>query len=348
VITIESCLQAINSENVCGENLEYDPAFIALEQAIKGKPEQQIGTLIQEAEPPNWREIKRDSAELLTRTIDLRVLICYLRSVIALEGFSGLAEGLPIIQALVTQRWDSIYPQLDPDDDNDPTERINILMSLCDNSTMLRPLSQLPLLKSKLMGNFNLREISIATGKAAPSASEKVIEQATIEAALQDSESDYLIQLRVDLTVSLDALNQLENVVTEKVGISNAPSFSLLRNFLKDSINIVTEWHERKGLNQEIILEEEISDDVIDVDSSGTRPVVAKSVLAEINNNQDVLKALNLICDYYQKHEPSSPVPIFLERCKGLVGKSFLEVLEDIAPMGIEQVMMFKGQKNNP
>jgi type VI secretion system protein ImpA len=111
---------------------------------------------------------------------------------------------------------------------------------------------------------------------------------------------------------------------------------------------LLTEWHERKGLNQAESVETVTDDASITETADGTtRTVITKSVLAEINNNQDVIKALNLICDYYQKHEPSSPVPIFLERCKGLVGKSFLEVLEDIAPQGIEQVMVFKGQQNN-
>jgi type VI secretion system protein ImpA len=162
-------------------------------------------------------------------------LIYYLRAIIALEGFSGLAQGLTILQTLVSQRWDSIHPQLDPDDDNDPTERINILLSLCDNDTFLRPLMLLPLIKSKQVGNFNLREINVAYNKSPPTATEKVIEQSTIEAAVQDSEADYLIQLLADLTLSLDSLNQLENFITEQVSISDAPSFAPLRDFLKES-----------------------------------------------------------------------------------------------------------------
>jgi len=48
-----------------------------------------------------------------------------------------------------------------------------------------------------------------------------------------------------------------------------------------------------------------------------------KSVSGTINNNQDVLKALALICDYYKKNEPSSPVPLFLERGFPLSGQKF-------------------------
>lgn len=346
-ITIESCLQPIDPDNVCGENLEYDPAFIALEQAIKGKPEQQIGDTIQEAEPPNWRDIKRDSEQLLSRTIDLRVLISYLRALVATQGFCGLTEGLALIQTLVEQRWGSIHPQLDPDDDNDPTERINILMSLCDSETMLRPLSQLPLLQSKLIGKFNFREVSIAANKTTATKNEKVIEQSTIDAAVQDCEADHLGQTLTAVTKSLDALNALENFITEQVGIGNAPSFAGLRSFLKESKAFLMAWYERKGISlEETPVAEEMSVETpAAADSSTATPT--KSVLSAINNHQDVIKALTLICDYYKKYEPSSPVPLFLERGMRLVGKNFMEVLEDVAPLGVEQALLFKGKQND-
>ncbi|MDD1616549.1 MAG: type VI secretion system protein ImpA [Methylococcaceae bacterium NSP1-2] len=82
-IDITAYLQDIDFDHVCGDDLQYDPAFIALDQAIKGKPEQQVGGTIQEAEPPNWREIKKSSEALLARTIDLRILVFYCRALIA-------------------------------------------------------------------------------------------------------------------------------------------------------------------------------------------------------------------------------------------------------------------------
>jgi len=341
-INITAYLQDIDSDHVCGDDLQYDPAFIALDQAIKGKPEQQVGGTIQEAEPPNWREIKKSSEALLARTIDLRILVFYCRALIATEGYVGLQQGLELIKTLVEHRWSSIHPQLDPDDDNDPTERVNILMSLCDYDTLLRPLAQVPLIESKLIGKFNFREVSIAANKTTPTKTEKVIEQSIIDAAVQDSDSDALIQILATLTSSLDHLNQLENFVTDQVGVSDAPSFVELRTFLKEARAFVVNWHETKGINESVAEPEQTSSDS---DVSIAAPT--KSVSGTINNNQDVLKALALICDYYKKNEPSSPVPLFLERASRLVGKSFMEVLEDVAPQGVDQAMIFKGKQND-
>lgn len=343
-INIDDYLKDINPENVCGDDLQYDPAFIELEQAIKGKPEQQMGDTLIEAEPPNWKEIKKQSEALLSRTIDLRVLVCYLRALIAIEAFSGLQDGLALISTLIEQRWDSIHPQLDPDDDNDPTERINVLMSLCDYESILRPLQQLPLVASRSLGRFNFRDISIASGKSTATAHEKEVTQNTIDGAVQDSEVELLQQTFEAVTASLDSLNHLEKVVTDYVGISEAPSFADLRVFLKECKAFLMECLEKKGVGsgteQEILTEESALQGNIAASAS------TKSISGVINNNQDVIKTLNLICDYYKKHEPSSPVPMFVERAIRLVGKNFIDVLKDIAPAGINEARLILGKQN--
>ena len=50
-IEIDDFLKDIDPDNVCGDDLQYDPVFIELEREIKGKPEQQMGDTVVEAEP---------------------------------------------------------------------------------------------------------------------------------------------------------------------------------------------------------------------------------------------------------------------------------------------------------
>jgi type VI secretion system protein ImpA len=74
--------------------------------------------------------------------------------------------------------------------------------------------------------------------------------------------------------------------------------------------------------------------------------VSAKSISGVINNNQDVIKTLNLVCDYYKKQEPSSPVPMFIERAIRLVGKNFMEALKDVAPAGVDEAKFILGKQH--
>jgi type VI secretion system protein ImpA len=336
----DAFLKDIDPENVCGDDLQYDPAFIELEQAIKGKPEQQMGDTVVEAEPPNWREIKKHSEALLTRTIDLRVLICYLRALIAMEGVSGLEGGLVLIKAAVEKRWDSFYPQLDPEDDNDPTERVNVLLSLCDQETLLKQINQTPLVESKSLGRFNFRDISIASGKSTATSHEKEVSQTTIDGAIQDAELDHLQQTFRSVTTSIDNLNEIESLVTAYVGVSEAPSFADLRLILKDSKTFLAGALETRGVGEEMLMEED------QPEGEAVAIVVQKSVVGVINNNQDVIKTLNLVCDYYKKHEPSSPVPMFIDRAIRLVGKNFMDVLQDLAPAGINEAKFILGKQH--
>src|SRR5262249_52653603 len=56
-----------------------------------------------------------------------------------------------------------------------------------------------------------------------------------------------------------------------------------------------------------------------------------------IRSRQDAINALDAVGEFFRRNEPSSPIPMFLERAKRLVSKSFLEVLEDVAPDGLSQ-----------
>jgi type VI secretion system protein ImpA len=70
--------------------------------------------------------------------------------------------------------------------------------------------------------------------------------------------------------------------------------------------------------------------------AAGTTPAVL-SIGGAINSRQDAIRALDAVAEFFRTSEPSSPVPLFLERAKRLVSKDFLEVLADIAPDGIPQ-----------
>jgi type VI secretion system protein ImpA len=345
-ITVEDILKDIDPDNVCGLDLEYDPDFTALEHSIRGRAEQQMGDTLIEAEPPNWRDIKKKTESLLTRTIDLRLLIAYLRSLIALEGFSGLETGLILLKEVIEVKWDKVYPQIDPDDDNDPTERINILLALCDTETLIRSLIQTPLIESKAMGRFNYRDITIASGRSTPTRNEVAVNQSTIDAAVQDVNIEYLQSTFQEISSSLETLNKIEALVTDFVGIGQAPSFADLRVFLKETKSFLANALDTKGVNE--VDETEAENETTDQSEAvSSKVAVQKSVTGSINNNQDVIKVLNLVCEYYNKNEPSSPVPLMIERAKRLVGKSFMEVLNDIAPGGVSEAKFFSGKQDN-
>jgi type VI secretion system protein ImpA len=56
-----------------------------------------------------------------------------------------------------------------------------------------------------------------------------------------------------------------------------------------------------------------------------------------IKSRDDAIRALDAIADFFRRTEPSSPIPLIVERAKRLVSKDFLEVLADVAPEALTQ-----------
>ena len=348
-IDIDKYLMEIEPDNVCGDDLEYDPEFIEFEQVVQGKEEQSMGDSVIEAEPPNWREVIKLVDKLLTRTRDIRVYVSYLRALTETQGILGLADGLRLLRNVTEKYWESIHPQLDADDDDDPTERINILMSLCDFELFLKPLHNIALVESRVLGRFSLRDIQIANGSVAHTSEEDtdLPSLAAIDGAFQDCDVDELKILVQSASDALADLNKMESFITEQVGINKAASFSEFRTVLKEINTVYSAQAERLNLTDtNDISGEDVEENHESTEESDAAKIV-KTAPPGINNDQDVIKVLNLIAEYYRKKEPSSPIPLLLDRVTRLVGKNFMEVLQDMAPNGVEQVEFLCGTSVN-
>lgn len=340
-IDIEALLEAISSDAPCGEDLEYDLAFGELERSAQGKAEQQIGDTIVEAEEPDWREVGKLAIDLFPRTKDIRVCIHLLRSSLHTKGFFGLRDGLALIDGMLKTYWDCLYPELDAEDDNDPTMRINALVALYDDQMMLKPIRSAPLVSSRVMGQFSLRDIAIANGEFQPANETERVEMAAIDAAFLDTALEDLQATNEAVSESIESLSAIEAYVTDQVGADKAASFADLRQLLKHASQVLKDRLSRRGV------------DAQDEGSSGSDGEVeggvamtaapAQTLSGSINNRNDVIRALEKIQDYYTRHEPTSPVPILMERAKQLVNMDFMQIIKNIAPDGLSQVELIRG-----
>ena len=52
------------------------------------------------------------------------------------------------------------------------------------------------------------------------------------------------------------------------------------------------------------------------------------------------MRLLDLVVRYYERHEPSSPLPLLLSRARNLADKGFLEILQELAPDGLMQAQV--------
>jgi type VI secretion system protein ImpA len=344
-IDIESLLSEVNAEVPCGEDLSYDPSFLALEDMLRTKASGGVVAGVEEAaEEPNWREIREKSGELLKRSKDLRIAMYLTISLLKLEGVHGLRDGLSLLRGLLERFWDNLYPQLDPEDDNDPLERINILQSFSPTSVSVHDpmkfkqrLAEVPLGHSVQMGNFSLRDIQIAKGEISVSDGEKAKapDMSVIDAAFQDTSTDELLATSQAVQESIEHIAEIMSVFSERASQGQTPDVSGFRAVLGNIQKRVQEYLVKRGHGT-----------AVDEDAAATGSVVEKgsmSLSGDIRSAQEALLALDKVCQYFDRHEPSSPVPLLLRRAQRLVSKSFLEVIKDFCPDGMSQVEIIGG-----
>lgn len=339
-IDVDALLQEVAPGAPCGPNLEYDPVFVELEQAVLGKPEVQYGKTLSAAVAPDWKAVKSMAAELLERSRDLRLVLHLMRAHLALYGFGGLVDGVRALERLLDERWDSVHPQLDADDDMDPLLRINSLALLADRASLLRQVKEAPLIVLPGLGPLSLRTLEISTGELATSDPKEKLAPASIERALADVDKAALVAAMDNLNGALASVVNIETLLVRKVGSSQALNLDELTRSLKRGRDFLAPHLPPPAL--------EAAADAAGTDSAseaGTPGAVAAParIAGDITDRDDVVRMLDKLIDYYQQHEPSSPLPILLERARRLVPKTFLEVLKDIAPEAMAQVLVIKG-----
>lgn len=342
MIVAEELLKPISEEAPCGEDLSYDPGLQELETLARGKPETQFSA----AEPPNWKELRTRCLELFARSKDLRVAMTLTVASLELDGLPGFLESLAVIKGLVERFWPTVYPQLDPGDDNDPLQRMNIVATMAmpvgtygDSFRILERLRAIPLCDSVQLGRYSLADI-IRAETGAPSTDDKPeVKMAQIDAAFRDSVQDDLGQKFRVLSDCVKLVQAIDESVTQTVGAANAPDLTPLSGELAAMLSRIAPYV-KKGVVQAV--EGDGAPGAADQGSAGQ---FALSTEGEIRSREDVLNLIQKICQYYERNEPSSPVPLMLKRAARLAEMDFMQIINDLSPDAIPQIRTVTGEK---
>ncbi len=345
-LDLDNLLKPISDGEPAGPDLEYDPAFLAAFRAAEGSPSRQMGDAVVAGEEPDWRATCDLAAGLLTRTKDLRVAVLLTRALLRVQGLPGLDLGLTLIQGLVERYWEQVYPQLDPEDDNDPTIRVNILLDLCSQEFMLHALRNTPLVRSRMLGPLSYRDIEIAEGRASAPADTKPLDSAAIHGVFMDCSIEELQASATAAAGALKRVNGLSDALAERIRLNQMPSFDPLSGLLAAiARSLGTYLAERlpQGSATEALPGEAAGSEL----ASAERPTRGAAI-GEVASRDDVVRAIDRICDYYSRYEPSSPVPLLLLRARRLATGSFVDIVRDLAPDALKEIEKVCGLDKEP
>jgi type VI secretion system protein ImpA len=341
VLDVDRLTGVLAPESPAGEDLAYDAAYLELFRKAEGTPEQQVGETIKPAEEPSWGEVQRECLALVNRTRDLRLLAQLAVSSLKTQGLPGFHDALGVLRRTLEQFWETLYPRLDPEDGNDPLERVNILGALAaapetvgDPLRVIQRLREVPLTNSRAMGRFSLRSIALAAGEAQPRGEEPKPGSGVIDAAFDDTPLEDLQASDAAAAGARAEIKAIDAFLEKAIGAGRSPDLAPLDKSLSEVQAALAKALARRGVGSA----------AAGVSTNGHgAPGAGPSVPGEVRSHDDVLLALDRICQYYERAEPSSPVPLLLKRAKRLVSRNFVDILTDLSPDSMAQFKMIAG-----
>jgi type VI secretion system protein ImpA len=314
-------LQPLNASDPCGPSLEYDAEYAVLLSRMSPRGDAQYGQFVGTPEAPNWAEIERDCRRLLLRTRDINLFVWLCRARVRVAQAAGLAQSLTVLSE-VLERWpDAVHPQLVVEGERDPAVRANALAALADPDGLLGDVREI-VVAANAARHLTVREIerawSVPRLADAPSP-ESVAQQLAQLRLAANGDADAPVNL---LSQALRATRQIADWGVRQLG-ADAPSLQALIDLLKpfDEIGVV---HRPEPVS--------------------SREGIPRPSVSGLVPRDDVLQAIRSARQWFENHEPSSPVAVLLKQAERMVGQRFALVANAI-PLDLLQKWDSEGER---
>ncbi|WP_157793091.1 type VI secretion system protein TssA [Bordetella genomosp. 8] len=351
---LDAYLGDIAPDAPCGPDLQYDADYIELTRLMQGTTAVEYGDMRIDAADPDWRSAGPAVLKLLARTRDLRVLVWNVRCLTGLHGHAGLLDGLALLEACIERHWEHLHPALD--EDNDPVERLNILVELDDIDGLLRQARLAALVRAAGFGAVTPRDIELVTGELTPRQGETAPEPEAIEAAVHAASRADIETCLAWLEQACASLERIDDLLSRRVEPGHALAVEKLPRVLRHAARVMRDYLSRhpdvlrsgrRPAGQETDMDGPAADDEASGAHGGMHDGIHAGTHAgadgDIRCRDDVARLLDRICEYYAQQEPGSPVPVLLQRAKGLIPMNFLELMSELAPQGSAEIGILLG-----
>lgn len=338
---LDALVAPLSEDDPAGPDLEYDPAFKALELLSQPTPERTVRVLdpasgqevdkVIEGKDADFRAVLPAALALLARSRDLRVAMQLLPAATHADGLAGYAAALRLALALCREHWDAVHPRLDPDDDLDPTMRINVLAACADPQRGLAALRGAALAEARAVGRFTLRDLDVAAGELAPLAGQDGATREALLAACRQGDQEELAGRRTAAEAALADLDAFEALLQQQAG--RAPEFLPARRLLH---RVLALYREGAGDGAP----EAAAGANADGGPQGTPGAPAGGALA---GRADARRLLAQACDYLERAEPAHPAPLLVRRAIRLLDMNFLDIVRELTPEAVAEIERLGG-----
>jgi type VI secretion system protein ImpA len=256
---------------------------------------------------PDWgRQLDRAMA-LSGASRDLRAWIWLTRASLCVDGVPGLAAGLKLMADGLDRYWEELPPQ--HADEPDPSERFMRRLSALTELGVTNYQCNLDQLQGHGRNLADLRaDLDLMVAKAVPDAATR--------AAIDDARG---------------AIDAMVRLFAERFGPGHDPQLGF--EVVLDKL---------KAIEPKFRDAPAAAGGMADRRAPASVPGAAPA-LGPVGTRDDVVRALDLVLEYYKSNEPSSPVPLLVQRAKRLVPMSFFDAMKELAPAGLKELQAVSG-----
>ncbi|AHE55381.1 ImpA family type VI secretion system protein [Sphingomonas sanxanigenens] len=302
-----------------GPDLAYDPQRQVIEQAFDASVSIDASGIADAERDTDWRTIIAAIREQAERTRDIWLPVYLCRAGARAGSLQIVAEGAHVLATLLEQCWAAMHPALE---EYGFESRRGACDTLVSRGEMLLPLEQVSVFAHPRLGRFAIADLMRfhKEGEAAEG-------HGQFRLAVEGVEPAEWAAIAETLDTIADGIRRADAVLVAEAGGGTGTNFRPLTDLIAGARAAIVALLPRDAV--ETIGADEAEEDV------GT-PDDAPRASGAIRGRDDVLRHLDLIARYYREHEPSSPVPLLLDRARGWVTLDFVSILQDIAPGSVE------------
>lgn len=359
---VEPFLSVIAQDGPSGSDLRNDPRFHALERllepASRAARQADIASGGSGEVAIDWHGVLAEAQALAASGRDLRLLVTAVRAIAGDEGLAGLAEGLALLVGTVELHWDNLHPALreGPNRREAALRRINALHQLenTDNG-LLCDLGYMTILNPRGIGPIRGGDLAVAglnrtavlaeaadglgTKEQAELLAAHEAQAKRVQVALKATAAERpeeLAGLRAAATAARDRLAALESALDGRVADDGVGvRFGALAKFLDRVAKTLAGGGPVPA--EGVAPVQPVTPDMTTAAAASATIADTVGVPTQITSRAEVERCLDLIIDFYERTEPSSPIPHLARRMRKMVPMNFLQLMEEIAPSGMKE-----------
>ncbi len=334
VIDVEALLAPIPGEKPSGEETRYSGLYDEVREARRAEDTLEQGDWKREPKVADWPHVKRSTLDALeNRTKDLQICAWLTEALARLHGFPGLRDGLKVMSGLHERFWESVYPEIEEDDDLEG--RANTLSGF--DRAVADALKSVAITRAPGLADISYLQFEDSKQFDIPENLESLdsdtIERANALKARAQKEGRTTSEdwrkakgasRRAFYEETYLLLNEcwaeylaLDRVMDEKFG-RQTPGLGELKKSLDAVKSLVEKTLKEKRILEPdavVVMEEESVGELSGADGEpGLSASTSSSLSGPVRSRQEALRRLREVADFFRQTEPHSPVSYLVQR----------------------------------